>query len=327
MSFQGRAWYNLLRMNKQQDPEMQVEDWQIADYRTIPVSRLFDGLKELGVNLDADSFQLYTEKSSCPEELAEILLGDQEDVEKLERSYLILFELWRRLCSHKQSLSVFCDELDCQIEYFDKGAENDDLLLEMLTELDDILDKQADEGESPKMMFKLLSTFLAHDLENFIYDFAIKQLESQNDVGASELVDGFYPYVQDEKWFDFIKVRLVALADPEEACVLLNHLLDKIHEEPDIDLLFEILRYLTYHEEVPLFFNVFELAENLLEKEEDFHDLLEIVRDYMNVLDREEESLIETIIKKRSAEDKEKQFKIDDADLLQVKKLIELLSV
>ncbi|PCI95622.1 hypothetical protein COB11_01700 [Candidatus Aerophobetes bacterium] len=327
MSFQGRAWYNLLRMNHKEDPTTEVENWQIADYRSSPVSELFKSLKDLGLHLDVDSILLYTEKCTCPEELAECLLGDADDVDKLERSYLILFELWRRLCTHKQSLSIFCDELDVQIELYDSGSENDDLLIQMLTELEDILDKQADEGENPKIMFKLISSFLAHDLETFLYDFSTRQIEAQNDVVASELVDGYYAYVQDEMWSDFLRVRLVALADYSEATTLLQRLLEKIQDEPNLDLLFEILRYLTYEEEIPLFYNVFELSENLLEKEEDFHTMLEIIANYFNALDREEEDLINEMMERRKNEDCEKQFQIADPDLLKIKKLLETISV
>ena len=176
MSFEGRAFYNLLRMDGAEEYLKDIKDWQILNYRALKLSELFQLLEKEGVHLNPDSFQLYAEKCVSPEEIVDTLLADQEDIEKLDRAYLVIFELWRRLCKDKQSLSVFCDELDYQIEKYDNEEGDEEVMQEMLTELESILDQSVDGGEDPKVIFQVISDFVAHDLEDFIYDFASAQL-------------------------------------------------------------------------------------------------------------------------------------------------------
>lgn len=323
MSFEGRAFYNLLRMGDTEEYIKDIKEWQILNYRALKTSELFSLLEKEDLHLNPDSFLLYTEKCSSPEEIVDALLADQEDLEKLDRAYLVVFELWRRLCKDKQSLSVFCDELDYQIQKYDDEEGDEECLQEMLTELENILDQNVDDGEDPKTVFQLISNFLAHDLEDFIYDFAVAQLDQDNAVYASELIDGFYDYLEDPSWLDFLRACLVAPVDPEEATRMISRLLEQLQENPDLDLFFEILRYLIYQEEIPLFYHVFELIEPLLEKEEDFQDLLEVLADYFSTLDKDkEEKKIRTILEKRVVIDKEREFMIQDSDFLELKKMV-----
>lgn len=323
MSFEGRAFYNLLRMGDTQEYFDDIKDWQILNYRALKISELFSLLEKEEVYLNPDSFQLYAEKCSSPEEIVDALLGDQEDLEKLDKAYLVIFELWRRLCKEKQSLSVFCDELDYQIERYDTEEGDDEVLQEMLTELENILDQNVDKGEEPKVVFQVVSDFLAHDLEDFIYDFASAKLDEEDEVYASELIDGFYDYLEDPSWLDFLRACLLAMVDLEEATMMISRLLEQLQEKPDLDLLFEILRYLIYQEGIPLFYQVFELIEPLLEKEEDFQDLLEIIADYFSTLDKEEEEKkIRNILEKRTVIDKEREFMMQDSDFLELKKMV-----
>lgn len=323
MSFEGRAFYNLLRMDGAEEFLAQAREWQTADYRAWSTKELFVALQKEGVHLNPDSFLLYTEQCESPEEVTDVLLGDQEDEDKLEKSYLLIFELWRRLCVDKQSLSVFCDELDHQMRLYEQEEENEEVLQEMLTQLENILDQNADKGEDPKILFELVTNFLAHDLEDFIYDFAAAQLDEGRDVYASELVDGFYDYLETPLWLDFLKARLLATVDVEEATMMIGRLLEQLQENPDLDLLFEMLRCLIYQEEIPLFYHVFELIEPLLEREGDFQDLLEVMMDYFNTLDREEEERkVSAILAKRERIDKEREFMMQDVDFQELKKLV-----
>lgn len=323
MSFKGRAFYNLLKMEGAEEYLDDAKEWQIVDYRAWSTSELFQALQREEIHLDADSFTLYTEQCESPEQIAEVLLGDQEDEEKFEKGYLLIFELWRRLCKGKQSLSVFCDELDYQMQLYEEGTHNEETLQEMLTQLENILDQNADQGEDPKLIFELVTNFLAHDLEDFIYDFAAAQLDEGNDVYASELVDGFYDYLETPYWLDFLKARLLATVDAQEATLMISRLLEQLQEDPDLDLLFEMLRCLIYQEGVPLFYHVFELIEPLLEREEDFQDLLEIMIDYFSTLDREEEEQkVCAMLVKREHVDKEREFMMHDSDFQELKKLV-----
>jgi hypothetical protein len=323
MSFQGRAFYNLLQMDLCKEAVCKVADWQILDYRSLNTSELLLRLKQEDVLLDLDSFHLYADKCDSPEEIAEVLVGDQDNEERLEKAYLIIFELWRRYCKEKESLSVFADELDYQIFLYEQGAENQETLQQMLSEGENILYENTKEGENPRKVFDAVSCFLAHNLEEFIYDFAADEMDEDNYLYASDIIDGFYDYVEDPRWLDFLKVRAVARSDVKEATRLLENLLERLEEDPHLDLYFEILRYLSYEEGIPLFKEVFNQIEPILEKEEDFQDLLEILIEYFNSLDQEaEENAITALLNKRAVIDKEKEFSSHELDFLNLKKLI-----
>ena len=327
MSFEGRAFYNLLRM-QEAETSIVVKPWQALDYRGVKENELFHSLEKLDVFLTPKTYKSYAQTCSSPEELAQIILGEEDDAERREKVYLLLFEMWRRFCKDEQSLSIFCDELDYQIDQHDRGVENDEILQELLTELENILDQTADHGEDPQKVFELVAALIAHNIESFIYTFASEQVDKGNDVYASELVDGFYEYFEDKMWLDFLKVRFVAMADPKEAIVMLELLLEKIQEVPDLDLCFEILYYLIYQEDVPLFYTVLKKTEALLEKEEDFQDLLEIVVEYLSTLDKEvEEDKVRLLLKKRMHLEKEKAFDLKDSDMQELNKVLRLTTL
>ena len=96
MELGGRALYNLLRISWLEDPDVKVKSWQVADYRSMSVEVLFGRLQELGIVLDEASFLAYAEGCDSPEDLVECLWVDEEDLDKQDASYLVLFELWRR---------------------------------------------------------------------------------------------------------------------------------------------------------------------------------------------------------------------------------------
>jgi hypothetical protein len=51
--------------------------------------------------------------------------------------------------------------------------------------------------------------YSSHDLEAFIYDLIEEQLNQKNDLSASELLDGFYAYLPNQKKFAPLKARLL----------------------------------------------------------------------------------------------------------------------
>lgn len=323
MTFLGRAYYNLLRFDLAEE-HIEPKNWEKRDYRSVKISELFEDLKKLDIDIDPDDYLNLSETCDSPEDLVEQLVKEEKSDECIQQIYLIIFELWRRLCKEKQSLSIFCDELDLQCQKFEEGEENIEILLVMLSELENILDESVDEGESPKEIFKVVSAYLAHNLEDVIYEFASYLIDEGNDLNASEIIDGYYEYISNRVWFDFLRIRLVALADPKEAGAMMQYLLDYLHEAPDLELIFEVLRFLTYTEEVPLFYHVFELAIHLLDNERHFKELLVISMNYLNSLDCEsEEETIKSILKKRENLAEDSVVKLDDEDL---QKVVEVIS-
>ena len=288
IQFKGKALYNLLRSNWLQDPNIQVEPWQVEDYRSLQTHELFDRLHVLGAALNQESFLLYAESSDSPEELLDCVCLEEEDVKTQDRIYLLLFELWRRLLPKKRTFSIFCDELDCRIDWYEKDLHAAEAAVqESLEELENILDENVDLGASPKEVFASLEGCWAHNIESFLYDYISSQIEQGNDVYASELLDGFFDYVQDVKWFDFLRARLFTLSDAHAANLMISGLLEQLEEEPDLELLLELCAFLVHAGDPSLFIQAVKQALPLLQSEEDVRDLAWFVAEYFRCLDQE----------------------------------------
>ncbi|HSW87412.1 MAG TPA: hypothetical protein VLG49_07955 [Rhabdochlamydiaceae bacterium] len=292
MQIHEKALYNLLRINKLEDSSVDALPWQVEDYRKLSTDQMFKRLKKLGISLTQDSFLTYAKSCDSPEALTEFLWTKDENAQEYDQTYLLLFELWRRLLPEEQSLSIFCDELDYRIHLYDKKLLSDDALIQdILKDLEDILDRGADEGENPKKVFNSLAEHCAHDLERFLYDYIAEQIDDGNDMYASELLDGFYEYVPDRRWFDFLRARLFAATDFEGATTMLRRLIDSAQEEPDFDLLLEIVSFLVHSTDPRLFLDSASAAFQLIKTESDFQDLVGLAAEYYRLSDREEEDL------------------------------------
>jgi len=290
MELKGKALFNLLRLNFAEDPSMKVSPWQVENYCALSDQELYKRLAKLGVAMDAELFLVYAESSETPEDLADCLWLNEEDSIGQDQAYLLLFELWRRMLPDRKTISIFCDELDSLIEQFDRGDfQNDEKIQEMLTELEDILDQAADQGGDPKEIFKTFCDFCAHELPSFLYDYIAEQIDQENELYASELLDGFHEFLIDEKCFDFLRAQLFASTGPEEANVMFHNILENLREEKDKELLFEIVRYLVRHGDAPIFMQAVRQLLAELKTEAEFQELVALVAEYYRCLDKEEE--------------------------------------
>ena len=165
MNLQTKALYNLLRLNQASDPSISCEPWQVEDLRNVPLEQLFQRLAKMEITLSQQSLLRFADECDSPEELADLLISDQEDPKRHDAAYLVLFELWRRQFGEKQSFSIFCDELDYRITHYYAGElESDELIQDALSDLDEILSKNADAGVSCAEVFEEISSYCAHDL-------------------------------------------------------------------------------------------------------------------------------------------------------------------
>src|ERR1700691_81201 len=173
MELKGKALFNLLRMSWIENRNSDVKQWQVEDLRDLSIEDLFSRLKKLGLILNEESFYLYAENCDSPEELADCVWFEEDDLEGHDIAYLLLFEMWRRLLPGKLCLSVFCDELDQLIELYDQGGlDKEEPLQNALSILEDILDDAYDEEEGdPQLIFDEIAGYCAHDLESFIFDY------------------------------------------------------------------------------------------------------------------------------------------------------------
>ncbi len=326
MQIERRALYNLLRMNWLNDTGIKVEPWQVEDYRHTPLTQIFARLAEFEVQLDQHTFLSYAENFDTPEDLTEGLT-DTEDAKLQDQIYLLIFELWRRLAFHKPSLSIFCDELDQQIALYDQGChEVAESIQDSLGNLQDILEDNTDKGsEDPQTIFQSLAEGCANDIESFLYDVIADQIDNNNYNYASELIDGFYEYIPNEKSFAFLRARIVALTDPAQANTMMWEILQEDTGSISIDLLFDFLCFEVQSAEEDLFVATVKIVIPQIENEEDFQDLLNVAIDYYDVLDMDQqEQAVLKILEGRSGKDLRGEISSSDAAIVAFLKIMKL---
>ncbi len=311
MKIQTKAIYNLLRLNAQETSGADVEPWALENLRDISLDALFQRLSVWGISLDKNSFISFAAECDTPEDLAELLQEESVSPKQHDQVYLLIFELWRRFLPEKQSLSIFCDELDHRIFLYDQGVfESDEPIQDILANLQEILDENQDEGEDPLEIFQAISEYCAHDLEGFIYDYITELLDGGDVSYAQELAEGFFPFLPKSLWTQFLRARILSFSDPSKANAEVARILDK-HPDNETPFLFETLRFLSVSGEHRLFIAVIQKIIAQLQTEEEFEELLEIAADYYRRLDQDDvEMAIERLMKKRSL----KTFTFDPRD-------------
>ena len=327
MQLKGKALFNLLRISWLEDRKSEVKEWQVEDLRELDIKELFSRLKKLGLILNEESFYLYAENCASPEELINYIWIETEDLEGHDQTYLLLFELWRRLLPDKICLSIFCDELDQLIDLYDKGElEDEEPLQNALSILEDILDDSYDkEGDDARKFFSEVASYCAHDLERFIFDYISDQITEKEETYASELIDAFYDYVNDRGRFDLLRAQLLALFALEESNLIYSRILEELREESHLELILLVAESLIHHGDVRLFMQAIKQALPLLKKEEEFQNLLAMVAEYYRCLDRdEEENMIKGLLDARSSHPLNAPVDSSDKAVAQVSNLISI---
>ncbi len=317
-SIERRALYNLLRMNWLTDPTMTVEPWQIEDYRLLPTPILFERLLKFSITLDKTSFLAYADESDSPEDLTDLLTSDLElKTDQEDQIYLLVFELWRRLLPEKPSLSILCNDLDYQIYLYDQGElPNTTDLPDALNNFIMVLKENIDEGIEAKEAFRLISTYCAHDLESFIYDFISDQIDEDNDSYVHDLLDDFSPFLSGNKWFELLRARFLGHSNLKVAHKISSEIIENNLDEKDIEFNIELMAFLAETAESHAFKNLIRETAPLIRTEEDFQDILHICADYCHRLDEEdEEKAIDAILQKRTHIPLEKAFERTNDDL------------
>ena len=314
MKLQTKALYNLIRLNAQEGSPVDAEPWALEDLRDAPLESLFKKLNRDGIFLEKKTFSSFAQECDSPEDLAELLLEETTAPKKHDEIYLVLFELWRRFLPEKQSLSIFCDELDWRIFLYDGNQlESDEPIQDIRANLEEVLDENVDEGADPRETFQVVCTYCAHDIEAFLYDYISELLDQGNSIYASELIEGFSPFISDLIWFDFLRARMISFTDPGRANAEIARILDQ-NPSKDTTFLFEVLRFLSVSGEHGLLIAVIQKILSNIQSEEEFLDLMEVTADYYRRLDKDEvESAIERIMKRRKSS--KSIFSVKDPDL------------
>jgi len=265
MEFQGRALYNFLQIRQQEDPSQAVEPWQLLNYRLTSEEELF---RHLPIALSKEAFLLYADSCETPEELLECLWVDEENIEGQEKVYLAIFEMWRRFLPNKQSLSIFCDELDHLIAQFDLGEDIEEKAHTLLDDLENILHTNMQQGLEPKQVFSLISQYTAHDIATFLFDYILELIENHDDVFATSLIEAFEDYVPQKKWFTLLRAYLLSASQVAVWSHLIDRLLEEEEENPSSAFLTELFYFLQGVEDTPLLKKCQELLFPLVSEEE-----------------------------------------------------------
>lgn len=290
MPFAGRALYNLLQAKAESGDSQDIKEWQIRDYRALSIDQLFDGLLDLGVELDLDQFEAAAENVDAPEEIAAAMAPPGEPYEKV---YLYIFELWRRLMDDRETISIFCDELDKAIsDYEDDPISNGEVIYGLFKELVTILEQNVTLGQKPKTLFKLISEFLSHDLESSIYNYIQDLIEQDRHMAASEITENFMPYVELEIWFELLNIKLMHGVSTEDATARVALFLEKVDATKDLDLYLELLHFLNKTGHKELFESVFVKAMKLVTRQDEYIECLDILFEYFHLNDRKREEKV-----------------------------------
>lgn len=324
MQLQTKALYNLLKLHAEEGGVTDYQPWQVEDLRILSEEKIFARLHKLGVDIDKERFSLFAEQCDTPEDLSEVLMEESKSKEILDQGFLLIFELWRRFFPERQSLSIFCDELDFLIgKYLDNSLDSDELIQDALANLEEILDANVDSGGEPTEVFEAFLQFCAHDIEAFLYEYIAEQINAGNELYASELIEGFYPYLSNLKWFDFLRVRLLSTSDMAEANAIIEHIYKEVAAAPDYTLQWELLKFLVQEGDVELFKKIAFVTIPSIETEEKFQQLLSLVAEFYGRLDEEKkENEILLLIEKRKNLSPQTKVSIADSDLLQLKTLL-----
>lgn len=302
MDIEGKALYNLLRMNWLENPDLLVEPWQVEDYRSLSNEELEGRLSSLEFRFDKAAFIGMGEEVESPEALADILIGDKEIApQQQDQIYLLVFELWRRYLPEKASISIFCDELDTQIFHYDRGfLDHLEDLQDVVSNLKVILDENTDHGQSPIETFQAIGSLCANDLESFLYDFTADQIDSENESYAEELIDDFYDFIEDSIWFDLLKARLLSLHDEEAAHHQLLGIIEEVKENPSPEFLLELLAFTAQGGDPEIFIKVVQMALKVIETEDDFKEILHLSEDFCDYFDfPDQQEQVHALIKER----------------------------
>lgn len=313
-SIEKRALYNLLRMNWLKEPAIKVEPWQVEDYSALTIPILCKKLEAFDIHLDRTCFVIYADECDSPEELTDQLIADRSLLPAEEdQIYLLLFELWHQLMREKPSLSILCHELDEQIRLYDSGTiENPLALQETLHRFSRILEENVDHGVSPTEVFK----YCAHDVETFLYNFISDQIDEENESYAHELLGYFDPFLEHNRWFKLLHIRLCKHGQSKTAQKIVTEILEE-GDETAVDYYMELLAILAENAYEELFHQTVTHVVPLLTDEESFQDLLEIIVDFFDIQKNElSKAYYSSLLKKRTSFPLSQPLKKNDPDLI-----------
>lgn len=220
-------------------------------------------------------------------------------------------------------ISLFCSDLDKNIYLFEtEDITGNDSLQERLYLLQNILEENVDAGVEPHEAFAYIQNFLVHDIERFLFDYILAHIEGGSNSYARDLIEGYYPYVEEKVWFDYLETRVCIAEELEEGFEKLEDLVEIVKEEPNLDLQLEILAFLSLTGHHSLFTKLATLTLFQLEVEEDFLEFTTICLNHFRYLELESlAQQIELLQTNRPQRELDQPFSTEDPDLLNLHRI------
>lgn len=279
-----KALYNTLAMLHQNEQVPKGDLWKVQDMRTCSLEALFGELRRLRVNFDQKQFYHWAAACETPEELLELVLGEEEEKsEQADHIYLILFELWRRLAPEKRSLSIIADDIDHCIDAFDREEEVEDAQVEsLLSEWGRLLDSLRDTGLTEDQALRTIEPFFAHDVPDFVIDYLLEVTGRQEASFTSLLLEKMRSHCMRESlWLKFIELKLsLHEEDLIDVRKKLGELASSVltSRECDVELTLALCDIAFELKKDELLVRLLEKLLPCLEEDDDFEAVLEFLR-------------------------------------------------
>jgi len=331
MQLQKKAAYNLVQLNleellKEEEAGFpyHLDEWQKENFRDYSESRLFHDLVNRGIHLDRIAFEQRAKEFDTPEQMAESIAEHIDNSLVKDHAYLLIFELWRRFLPEKQTLSLACDEFDYLIKLYDmKELKEMTPMIDQLDLLRRILEENVDAGLDPKEAFAQVESHSANGIEDFLYDYILDLISEGDFEYAGDLIRGFYPYIRDPRWFDFLKARSLCLTDPEEGLEKLENVIQDDEHPANVELNLEMLAFLANSGNQPLFVELAKPTLSILQVEEDLTDFSKaLLLLYAKIGNVEEKKQLLSLIEERSQIHKNTPLNPTDPDIDKLKKFL-----
>lgn len=195
--------------------------------------------------MDLPTFIHLSSECDSPEMFLGHILSPDLTVQEKEQVYLLVFELWRRHLPKKRSFSIFCDELDYLMQGYDQGLDVREELFCEFENLGQIMEEISNKDDSSLNVMEYVCSYLAHDLENFLYDYILDLMNAGSDEEASLLTFLFKKFVQNKKWFDFLRLQQLVKIDLFDTEKMICRFIDEIVENQDMHLSIDVLSYVS----------------------------------------------------------------------------------
>ncbi|MEM8629305.1 MAG: hypothetical protein AAGF04_04475 [Chlamydiota bacterium] len=324
ISWNTKAAHNLFLLQAREETPPALVSYMKAiqaffpreDFRTFSENELFSRLASIGAPLDKEQFLHLAKQTRNPEELTQRLLLQQKPPPLFSPTYLLIFELWRRFLPERRPHALFFDELDRQIFLYYQDKEAKQELQQHITSFLNRLTEERNKGKTAHEARAFLDPYLAHYFDHFFYDYLADLIDADSCDDAERLLHVFSPYLWEGLWFDFLFLRILSAQESPQFSTKLHALIEELQVHRDRELQLALLEFMQERQDPTSFLFLVEKSTLLLQKEEDFLELVKVVQEYYCRMEKKElEERLSCLLEKRKGYSLKKSFAKKDPDL------------